>query len=261
MQDFSKLALAANYGVTLERRHNDAGAFAPFPALLPRTGVARVLIVNSNPIMRAGLRAAIGQAQELVIIGEAADTAAAQLSCRAHDVSVAILDAVLDDLDVFETIDVLRGCKPTLPILVLYVSLSPLDVAQLLRAGVTGLVSRNAPTDDLIQAVRTVVAGSSCLPASFATRLFCDAPLTSGMAVGGLSGRELQVLRFLAAGFSNKEIARRLNLSVRTVETHRLNLRRKTRLSRPKDLVQLARRLGLLGAAEFDASSLALATP
>lgn len=263
MNDFPKIALAATYGVTLERSALGSGAMSRFAPLVPRAGLSRVLIVNSNPTMRAGLRAALGQAPELVIVGEASSACAALVACRQLDVGVAVLDSALDDLDVFEAVLALRGHKPGLPILVLYVALTGFDVSQLLHIGVTGLVRRDADVEELVQAVRTLVRGGSYLPATFTAKLFRHAPTGPGTGLGGLSAREVQVLRYVASGFSNKDVARRLGLSVRTVETHRLNLRRKTGVSRPKDLVQLAKRLKLLGSEEPDDghAPLALASP
>lgn len=130
--------------------------------------------------------------------------------------------------------DRLRGLR----ILAAFQALTGADLQALLAAGADAVVARSGPPREICAAVLALAEGAPCLVAAPA-----EAP-ESGEALG-LTPREAEVLRFLSAGFSNKEVARRLALSVRTVETHRLNLRRKTQTGRLKDLVSLARQLGL----------------
>lgn len=135
----------------------------------------------------------------------------------------------------------LRDRWPTLRILIAFQALTRADLRELLAAGADALVARCAPPREIGLAVLALAEGGPCLvPAEAASARPAEPVDTLG-----LTPREAEVLRFLSAGFSNKEVARRLTLSVRTVETHRLNLRRKTQTGRLKDLVSLARQLGL----------------
>lgn len=135
----------------------------------------------------------------------------------------------------------LRERWPTLRILVAFQALTGSDLRDLLAAGADGVVARSAPPREIGTAVLALAVGSPCLVPEDIASL----PVSEPADTLGLTPREAEVLRFLSAGFSNKEVARRLTLSVRTVETHRLNLRRKTQTGRLKDLVSLARQLGL----------------
>ncbi|WP_336489313.1 response regulator transcription factor [Methylobacterium nigriterrae] len=138
----------------------------------------------------------------------------------------------------------LAGLKerwPSLRILVPFGALTAADLRRLIAAGADAFVGRQAAPRDICTAILALAEGTGHL-----TGAPDPGPAATETGDGlGLTPREAEVLRFLSAGFSNKEVARRLSLSVRTVETHRLNLRRKTQTGRLKDLVSLARQLGL----------------
>ena len=132
----------------------------------------------------------------------------------------------------------LRDRLPDLRILAAFQALTGDDLRALLAAGADAVMARSAAPREICAAVLALAEGASCLATG-------PQEATDSGDTLGLTPREAEVLRFLSAGFSNKEVARRLALSVRTVETHRLNLRRKTQTGRLKDLVTLARQLGL----------------
>lgn len=135
----------------------------------------------------------------------------------------------------------LKERQPNLRTLVVFGALTADDLRALLAVGADAFVGRSKSPRDLGAALLAVAEGSDHLASPEQS-----VPVASEEADSlGLTPREAEVLRFLSAGFSNKEVARRLALSVRTVETHRLNLRRKTRTGRLKDLVSLSRQLGL----------------
>ncbi|AWN34655.1 response regulator transcription factor [Methylobacterium radiodurans] len=141
--------------------------------------------------------------------------------------------------DGLSRIGALRERQPRLRILAAFQALSGAELGALLAAGTDAVIARSGHPRELSAAILALAAGQACLSGPGA-----EPAAESGEALG-LTPREAEVLRFLSAGFSNKEVARRLALSVRTVETHRLNLRRKTQTGRLKDLVSLARQLGL----------------
>lgn len=131
---------------------------------------------------------------------------------------------------------------PSLRVLAAFQSLPAETLRNLLEAGADAVVAQSAtPREISATIVRLAHAGAADTAES--------GPVEAGE---GLTPREAEILRFLSAGFSNKEVARRLSLSVRTVETHRLNLRRKTQTGRLKDLVCLARQLGLAPVVESE---------
>ncbi|MGH1572812.1 LuxR C-terminal-related transcriptional regulator [Methylobacterium sp. P31] len=142
----------------------------------------------------------------------------------------------------------LKERQPNLRTLVAFGALTADDLRALLAAGADAFVARSKSLREVSAALLALAKGSGCLvPPEQPAAVTVD----QSEALG-LTPREVEVLRFLCAGFSNKEVARRLALSVRTVETHRLNLRRKTQTGRLKDLVSLARQLGLAPVAESD---------
>ena len=132
----------------------------------------------------------------------------------------------------------LRETWPGLRILVLFRALGTGDLSRMIEAGANAFAGRGTPAREVCSVILALTDESGPL----VTVPAVSAETSDAL---GLTPREAEVLRFLSAGFSNKEVARRLQLSVRTVETHRLNLRRKTQTGRLKDLVSLARQLGL----------------
>lgn len=131
----------------------------------------------------------------------------------------------------------LRGGRPWLRVLAVFRTLDAPAMNRLIAAGADAFVGAGTPAEEVCASVLALANRVSAAPSAVRS-----AHEDTGI---GLTPREAEVLRFLSAGFSNKEVARRLSLSVRTVETHRLNLRRKTQTGRLKDLVKLARQLGL----------------
>ncbi|AWN40882.1 response regulator transcription factor [Methylobacterium durans] len=140
----------------------------------------------------------------------------------------------------------LRERLPALRTLIAFEALTAPDLNTLLEAGADGFVARSASPHSICTALLALVEGAASLAEAR------EIPAPEAPDALGLTPREAEVLRFLSAGFSNKEVARRLTLSVRTVETHRLNLRRKTQTGRLKDLVSLARQLGLSPVVDSD---------
>ena len=159
---------------------------------------------------------------------------------QAEPQSKAALISVQDPLvpSALVRITKLKKQWPSLRIIVAIQVMDALKLRQLVDAGVDSFVTQHPSLDDLRAALRPRVAELPCKAGTPPA----VAPETLGL---DLTHRETEILRLLSSGFSNKEVARGLNLSVRTVETHRLNLRRKTQTGRLKDLVALARTLGL----------------
>ncbi|QGY03876.1 response regulator transcription factor [Methylobacterium mesophilicum SR1.6/6] len=195
-----------------------------------------VLILDEPQDLSATVRATLEHMPELHTIGEA------DLDRANTDTTVALI--FLDEIRLADGIARIVGLKerqPNLRTLVAFGALAADDLRALLAAGVDAFVARSKSPRELGAALLALAEGSDCL----------TPPEQPGAAASeaadslGLTPREAEVLRFLSSGFSNKEVARRLALSVRTVETHRLNLRRKTQTGRLKDLVSLARQLGL----------------
>ena len=201
-----------------------------------------VLILDEPQDLSATMRASLEHMPEFSTIGEE-DLGASQ----GPTVALVFLDEIRL-ADGLARITDLKERQPGLRVLASFKALTADDIRTLLAAGVDAFVARTKTPRDLCAAILALAEGSDCLVPSDAK------PPGETMDAQGLTPREAEVLRFLSAGFSNKEVARRLALSVRTVETHRLNLRRKTQTGRLKDLVSLARQLGLAPVVESEPS-------
>lgn len=192
-----------------------------------------VLILDEPEDLSATVRAGLEHMPEFATIGEG------DLASLAGP---AVALVFLDEARLADGVARIVGLKerqPALRVLVSFKALTADDVRAVLGAGADAFVARSKSPRELGTAIVALAEGADCL-----VRMD-PVPAAEVMDGQGLTPREAEVLRFLSAGFSNKEVARRLTLSVRTVETHRLNLRRKTQTGRLKDLVSLARQLGL----------------
>jgi DNA-binding NarL/FixJ family response regulator len=193
-----------------------------------------VLIIDEPEDLGSTWRATLEHEPALHTFGEA-DLGGAVAGMNAVAL-VFVRDALVDVA--IARIAGLRERQPRLRILVAFQALGGEDLRRLLDAGTDAFVARGVPPREVC-ALILALARSAPSPA------VQDSAPRSLESSDSLTPREAEILRFLSAGFSNKEVARRLSLSVRTVETHRLNLRRKTQTGRLKDLVSLARTLGL----------------
>jgi DNA-binding NarL/FixJ family response regulator len=195
---------------------------------------ARVLVVDDHPLVREGLAELINRQEDLVCCGQAGSALEAQVAVAEQQPDLVLLDLRLGHADGLELIRLLRNQSAGLRIL----AVSQLDQAQYaeraLRAGARGYVMKEQATGELLSAVRAVLAGEIYLTRGTAALLLhrlVGAPPKAGRAgLKLLTDRELHVLQLLGAGLSTKEIALELKLSFRTVETHRLSIKRKLRL-------------------------------
>ena len=192
-----------------------------------------VLILDEPQDLSATVRACLEHMPEFSTIGEE------DLATTADPaVALVFLDEIRLADGIARIVD-LKERQPNLRVLVSFKALTADDLRAVLAVGADAFVARTKSPRELGAAILALAEGSDCLVPP-ENKVSAD-----GLDAQGLTPREAEVLRFLSAGFSNKEVARRLALSVRTVETHRLNLRRKTQTGRLKDLVALARQLGL----------------
>lgn len=202
-----------------------------------------VLIVNEPDMLESTFRAFLEHEPNLHTIGQT-DLAVAETG-PSRRVALVFLREPFAQADAAR-ITALKDKHPGLQALVAFQSLDAEAVAALLAAGADAFVARSAPPRETCAAILALARNQETESRPTAA----EPPAVE--ANEGLTPREAEILRFLSAGFSNKEVARRLSLSVRTVETHRLNLRRKTQTGRLKDLVALARQLGLAPVVESE---------
>ena len=207
-----------------------------------------VVIVDPHPIGREGLRACL-DANGCAVVAAAADGNAAVLAAMDHPGATILVSANLARPNIAATVRRLRQTAPESEIVVVGVRSDAVLVRDLINQGVGAVVGADAPTDEYWNAVHAVRFGALYLSGPIASQVFSAGPRRDAADNPyGLTAREIDILRSLSEGMSNKEVARRLDLSVRTVETHRLNIRRKTNSHNLSDLVRVSRMLEADGA-------------
>lgn len=196
----------------------------------------RVVIVDDHAIVRRGLRALLDAEAGFDVVAEADDVESARRYVRGHRPDVLILDLNLGNESALTSIPALRAESPDTQIVVLTMQDEPADAREALIAGALGYVLKEAADAELVEAVRAAYAGESYLNPRLGARV-AAAPAGS---LGGLSERELEVLRMVALGYTNTQVADQLFLSVRAVESNRGHIQQKLGLLDRADLVRYA---------------------
>lgn len=199
-----------------------------------------IVLADDHQVVRAGLRLLLEAEDGFEVVAEAGDVATAERRLTAYHPRVLILDLNMPGEPSLPAIPRIRKAAPDTQIVVLTMQSDPAFAREALRAGAIGYVLKEAADSELVQAVRMAAQDRTFLNPELGARLAAEPPTPNGPP-DDLSGRELEVLRLIAAGHTNSEIAARLYLSVRTVESHRAHIQQKTRRTSRADLVAYAR--------------------
>ena len=211
----------------------------------------RVLIVDDHAVVRAGLRLLLDAEDDIETVGEAGNAREAIFETRSTKPDVVLMDVVLGDKSGIDVTPELIHEQPQARVLVLSMQDDPRYVREAFAAGAHGYVLKEAADTELVTAVREVARGGSYVhPALGARMAAADAAAADAAEHDPLSDREREVLRLLALGHTNQEIAEMLFISVRTAETHRAHIMQKLRLETRAELVRYALAQGLLGEPE-----------
>jgi two-component system response regulator NreC len=221
---------------------------------MPRSSVARdgspsepisIVIADDHQVVRAGLRLLLDAEQGLQVIAEAGSVEETLELVAASRPTVLILDLNMPGGSSLAAIPKLRASVPDTEVVVLTMQNDPGFAREALRAGAIGYVLKEAADTELVEAIRMAAQGRTYLTPELGARLAAEPPVPSGPP-DDLSARELEVLRLIALGHTNGEIAQTLFLSVRTVESHRAHIQQKTRRTTRAELVAYAREYELL---------------
>ncbi|MCU0914917.1 MAG: response regulator transcription factor [Planctomycetes bacterium] len=218
----------------LRKSHSDTGP----------QGKRTVLIVDDHPIVRQGLAQLINQEKDLQVCGQAEDAHEAMQAIRQLQPDMVIVDIGLKDVSGMELIKDLKVQYPNLPVLTLSMHDEGVYGERALRAGAKGYIMKQEATEKVVTAIRRVLAGevyvSNGMAARMVSKLVGGGTRTVGSPADSLSDRELEVFRMIGEGFSTREMAEKLHLSIKTIETYRAHIKDKLDLPDANELLRTA---------------------
>ena len=210
----------------------------------------RIFLADDHVVLREGLRSLVNAQSDMIVVGEAGNGRAALQQVREIQPDVVIMDVSMPELNGIQVTERLKRAYEKIMVLILTAHDDSGYLRQLLEVGASGYVLKKAAADDLIKAIRVVSAGGVYLDPSLAGKVvggyLGKRGFRSNPAGNEISEREAEVLRLVAWGYTNKEVAGYLGISVKTVETHKANLMQKLDLKSRVEIVRYALRQGWL---------------
>ena len=203
----------------------------------------KIFIVDDHPMMREGLRGILIREADLTICGEAENARKALEQLAAATPDLVLLDITMPGKSGLELVKDLRALYPDLKLLTISMHEESLYAERVLRAGARGYITKHQPPDELIKAIRQVLAGQIYVSREMSETLlqrFTGAPQKSSSPLEKLTDREFEVFQLLGEGKACKEIAQRLNLSEKTISVHNSNIRQKLKLQSTAQLIRFA---------------------
>ncbi|MGH2714324.1 MAG: response regulator [Thermoleophilaceae bacterium] len=211
-----------------------------------------VVLADDHAVVRSGLRLLLDSEPGIEVVAEAGDVASALAEVERHRPDVLVLDLHMPGEPSLPAVPRLRERSPDTRVVVLTAQRDPSFAGEAMRLGTAGYVPKEAAGRQLVRAIRMAAEGKTYLEPTLGARLAADAA-TARRSAPELTDRELEVLRLIARGHTNREIGERLFLSVRTVEGHRARIQRKLGRSRRSDLVEYVLERGLVEPSELPA--------
>jgi two-component system response regulator NreC len=209
--------------------------------------VISVVLVDDHAVVRSGIRLLLERQDDIEVVGEAGNAKDALFRARALKPDVILLDVVMPGESGIEVLPRLLEESPETKVLVLSMQDDPSYVREAFAAGAQGYVLKEAADDEVVSAVREIAKGGRYVHPTLGARMVAaDAEERAAAEADPLSEREREVLRLLALGHTNQEMAEKLYISVRTAESHRAHIMQKLRLTTRAELVRYALSHGLL---------------
>jgi two-component system response regulator NreC len=207
--------------------------------------VITVVLADDHELVREGIRMVLEAEPDIQVVAQASDAEAAARYVLGHKPTILILDLSMPGKPSLEMMPQIIEASPETSVVVVTMQNEPAFAKQALQSGAKGFVVKQSAAAELVAAVRTIVAGEIYINPSLGARM-ASAPDTPSGPPDDLTPREVEVLNLISLGYMNPEIADKLVLSVRTVETHRANIQRKTGLTTRAELVAYAIEHGLV---------------
>lgn len=209
----------------------------------PRTETTTIVLADDHTVVRNALRLLLDAEPGFEVVAEAGDADTAVRYVRGHKPTVLILDLNMPGRASLDAVPEIRDASPQTEIVVLTMQNEPAFARRALQSGVRGYVLKEAADAELVQAVRSAAAGDIYLQPALGARLAAG---EDGSSADELSERERDVLRLIALGHTNAEVAEQLFISIRTVESHRAHIQQKLRLASRAELVRYALENGMI---------------
>jgi DNA-binding NarL/FixJ family response regulator len=204
----------------------------------------KILVVDDHPIVRQGLALLINREPDLVVCGEAEEAMSAVQTLMSAKPDVLIVDISLSGRDGIDLLKSIRSTHPTLPVLILSMHDESVYAERALRAGANGYIMKQEATENVLVAVRRILTGEIYVSARIANQMLQHYITGSGSlrdsSIADLSDRELQVFRLIGEGNGTRQIAEKLRLSVKTVESYQAHIKEKLSLRSARELMQRA---------------------
>lgn len=204
----------------------------------------RILLIDDHPIVREGLRQCLDQEEDLEVCGQLEDGREIVSAISTNHPDLVIIDISLKESNGLSLTRKIKSHFPELPCLVLSMHDETIYAERALRAGAQGYIMKQEPAETLLKAIRKVLGGdiylSSKMSEIVVNRLVNSGRPSSKSGVEGLSNRELEVFQLIGDGRSTREIADRLNVSIKTIETHRARIKDKIGVKTSNELVHYA---------------------
>lgn len=205
----------------------------------------RVLIADDHTVLRHGLRMILDEADDITVVGEAANGEDAVIQAESLAPDVVLMDVNMPGVDGIEATGHIRAARPQARIVMLTVSDRHQDLIGAIKAGARGYLLKDAESDDVLEVIRRVAAGEAILPPSLTARVL-DELASPTPAESKLTARELEVLALIAQGLGNKEIAAALYVSENTIKTHVRHILERLDLRSRAEAAAYAVRQGLI---------------
>jgi len=209
----------------------------------------KVLLADDHVMMRNGLRMVLEQNAELVVVGEAEDGRETVHLAKKMSPDVVIMDIAMPDMNGIEATRQILVDRPAVKVIALSMHSDRHFVSEMLKAGATGYLVKQCAVDELLIAIKTVMKNqtylSPCISSVVVEHFVRNKPKSTATAFSRLTDREREVLQLMAEGKTSKEMASQLNLSVKTVESHRMNIMDKLNIHTVAELTKYAIREGL----------------
>lgn len=204
----------------------------------------RVFVVDDHPIVRQGLALLINQEPDLTVCGEAEEAESLLHGIASLEPDILVLDISLPGSDGIEALKSVRAAHPDLPVLILSMHEESIYAERALRAGANGYIMKQEATDTVLVALRRILAGevyiSDRATSRMLQRIVARPATRQRTSVASLSDRELEVFRLIGSGLGTKEIAEKLQISAKTVESYQAHIKKKLSLPSARALVQRA---------------------